>query len=84
MGHDTVKYSNEQPPLIENHTFYHNSVMKHPNLTNKVSLPMFSRVRNVMEALLTQNNDGDIVKYVNELLPLLKILPIYHHVVEKH
>ena len=45
---------------------------------------MFSRVRNVMEALLTQNNDGDIVKYVNELLPLLKILPIYHHLVEKH
>ena len=58
--------------------------MKHPNLTNKVSLPMFSRLWNVMEALLTQNNDGDIVKYVNELLPLLKILPIYHHLVEKH
>ena len=37
-----------------------------------------------MEALLTQNNDGDIVKYVNELLWLLKILPIYHHLVEKH
>ena len=34
---------------------------------------MFSRVRNVMEALLTQNNDGDIVKYVNELLPLLTL-----------
>ena len=36
---------------------------------------MFSRVRNVMEALLTQNNDGDIVKLVNECLLLLKILP---------
>ena len=48
--------------------------MKHPNLTNNETLSMFSRVRNVMEALLTQNNDGDIVKFVNELLPLLKIL----------
>ena len=28
-----------------------------------------------MEALLTQNNDGDIIKFVNELLLLLKILP---------
>ena len=42
--------------------------------------PSSIEVKNVMEALLTlplltQNNDGDTVKFVYKLLPLLKILP---------
>ena len=37
--------------------------------------PSSIAVKNVMEALLTQNNDGDTKKFVNEILPLLKILP---------
>ena len=44
------------------------------------STPSSIEVKNVMEGLLTlplltQNNDGDTVKFVNKLLPLLKILP---------
>ena len=43
-------------------------------------IPPSTEVKNVMEALLTlplltQINDGDTVKFVNKLLPLLKILP---------
>ena len=37
--------------------------------------PSSIAVKNVMEALLTQNNDGDTEKFVNEILSLLKILP---------
>ena len=45
------------------------SAMEHSNWRNKVSLVMFLGERNMMEALPTQNNGGDIVKYANYLPP---------------
>ena len=47
-------------------------MMEQPNLISMVSLPMFSGVGNLHYQLKT--SDSDIVKYIKELLPSLKIL----------
>ena len=52
-GYDITKYSNELPPLLKIISFSIKMVMEQPNMTNKVSLPMFSGVGNLMEALPT-------------------------------
>ena len=50
--YDIAKYSNELPSLLKI-IFQHSLVMEQPNLISKVSLPMFSGVGNLMEALPT-------------------------------
>ena len=43
----------------ENPIIGQNSAMEHPNLTNKVSSPMFSRVRILIKTCLRQCNAGN-------------------------
>ena len=67
-----VKYAQQSANIIESHIFLHDSAMEHPTLTNKVYPPIFSVANNVMQVLPTQNSDGDILKYANELLTFIK------------
>ena len=52
-------------PITENPIIGQNSVMEHPNVTNKLSLPMFSRVMIQIRTFLRQWNAGNSVKYAN-------------------
>ena len=64
-GCGIMKYANELLPLSKVIFSSLTLKMDHPNLTNRVSFPMLSEAKNVMEALPTQNREGDIANYTN-------------------